>query len=419
MPDSRRNKVLVLLIGEVLEDPRVLKTCQSLRDSGAEVTVACTDPSGRVEQETYEGLEIVRFPHRKEFIVKKLYNCLQGILRPGAGSALARVHEEVPSSPLVARLRNTVLSLNYRHHMRQNRAICRRMEQWFRSGSFALVHANDVDTLPAGAALKRCGAATELLYDSHEFWPGIGVHGSAPNVALEKLEHRWIRFADHVVTVNPVIAEKLCEIHNLPHVPAVVMNCPYLQPLPEGIGEPHTPVRVLYQGKLQAFRGLEMLVLAFRELDSMTLTLSGYGPLENRLKLLAKSEGLDDRIRFIGRYSPDETFTHIAGHDIGILPFDPVTRNILYTSPNKLFDYAMGGLAIASSDLPFMRSIIGEYDIGTVFSGISPGSIASVLREMAADAGALKRYRLNARRMVEENFYWDRQFAENYPWKPV
>ena len=49
----------------------------------------------------------------------------------------------------------------------------------------------------------------------------------------------------------------------------------------------HDPVRVRYQGKLQAFRGLEALALAFRHLDGATLTMSGYGPLEERLKLLA------------------------------------------------------------------------------------------------------------------------------------
>lgn len=418
MSDTTRKRVLVLLIGEVLEDPRVLRTCRSLHESGAAVTVACTNPSGRTAVEEYEGINIVRFPHRKEFFVKSIYNRVQGLLRPGAGSALAKVHEDVPSSRFVAALRNTVLMSNYRHYMRQNFSIGRKMVKKFSSESFDIVHANDVDTLPVGAKLKKIGAAGELLYDSHEFWPGIGVHGSAPNRALEKLEHRWIGHADYVVTVNPVIAEKLQELHTLPAQPSVLMNCPYLRPSPDDAMELHDPVRVLYQGKVQAFRGLEALVLAFRQLDGITLTISGYGPLEERLKLLVKSEGLDDRITFSGRYQPDDTFRNIIGHDIGILPFDPVTKNILYTSPNKLFDYAMGGLAVASSDLPFMRTIIEQYDIGRVFPRNDSDAIAVSLAEMISDPESLKRNKRNARRMVEQQFFWNRQFDENYPWKP-
>ena len=65
-------KILVLLIGEVLEDPRVYRTCVSLSEGGADVTVACTNPSQRTERETYKNLSIIRFPHRKEFIIKEI-----------------------------------------------------------------------------------------------------------------------------------------------------------------------------------------------------------------------------------------------------------------------------------------------------------------------------------------------------------
>ena len=40
MKSITKKKVLVLLIGEVLEDPRVFKTCASHRENGADVTVA-------------------------------------------------------------------------------------------------------------------------------------------------------------------------------------------------------------------------------------------------------------------------------------------------------------------------------------------------------------------------------------------
>ena len=68
MPVSKKKKkVLVLLIGEILEDPRVYKTCMSLCERGVDVTVACTNPSMRQERETHNTISIIRFPSRRIF----------------------------------------------------------------------------------------------------------------------------------------------------------------------------------------------------------------------------------------------------------------------------------------------------------------------------------------------------------------
>lgn len=410
-------RVLVLLIGEVLEDPRVLKTCRSLRDAGAEVTVACTDPSGRPPRETREELRIVRFPHRRESFLKRAFLWLQGRMRPSLGLALSRVHEEASSSPLRSAIRNVALTLNHRSFSRQNLRINRRMVRAFLGERFDLAHANDADTLAAGCALKRQGVAAKLLYDSHEYWPGIGVHGSAVNAAIRKSEGVGIREADYVVTVNPLIAELLERDYRLPARPSVVMNCPYREagerePIP-----PHRPVRVLYQGKVQAFRGIEHLIQAFHLLRDAELTIAGDGPLLDRVRSFAKSEGLLDRVRCTGRYEPAETLSIVREHDIGVLPSGPATKNIIYSSPNKLFDYAMGGLAIASVDLPFIRMVVEEHRMGVLFPNNTPECIAESLQTLIDDPVRLEEYRRNARKAALDRYSWEMQFAANYPWR--
>lgn len=410
-------RVLVLLIGEVLEDPRVLRTCMSLAGSGADVTVACTNPSNRPVNESAHGFTIVRFRHRKESPVKRMYNWLKGRLRPSLGGALGRGHEDVPSSTVAARLRNIAIGLNYRHFARENARINRAMTTAFDGGRFDLVHCNDYDTLVAGCALKRSGVAASMLYDSHEYWPGIGVDGSASNDAIRAAEKTGIAYADFVVTVNPLIAERMCDEHGLGLLPAVVMNCPYMADAAPGIDTVHDPVRVIYQGKLQAFRGLDELVAAFTDIEGATLTLSGYGPLEESLRKLALSLGINDRVTFSGRYAPAETLSILDGHDIGVMPFRGVTDNIRLSSPNKLFDYTMAGLALAAGDLPFLKSVVLGHDTGLLFNEISPSGIAETLNAMTSDRESLARFRKNARRAAEDAFSWERQFA-HYPWKP-
>jgi len=413
-----RRTVLVLLIGEVLEDPRVYRTSISLRDAGARVTVACTNPSSRPGREERDGLSIVRFPHRREFFVKRLYNWLQGTMPSRVAGALVRGHEEVPRSPVKTVLRNAVLGLNFRHFTNANRAINRSMIRAFEESSFDLVHANDVDTLFAGSELKRRGAARELLYDSHEYWSGIGVHGSAPNETIRRMESAGIAFADYVVTVNPLIAGKLRGQYGLARPPATVMNCPYRYDGPVSVGEVHDPVRVVYIGKLQAFRGLRELVAAFRMIDGGVLTLAGYGPLEENLRRLAEKEGLGNKVSFTGRYRPDSVMSILAEHDIGVMPFKDVTLNLVYTSPNKYFDYAMAGLAVAASDLPFLRASVLEHDMGAIFSDVSPEGIAETLNALIADRDRLIRCRKNARDAALADLCWEEQFRRNYPWRP-
>ncbi|MBN1291475.1 MAG: glycosyltransferase [Candidatus Latescibacteria bacterium] len=422
-----------MLIGEVLEDPRVYKTCQSLCLKGAEVTIACTNPSGRSVREIHDfnsseivnsGLvqsksktqfEIIRFPHRKEFILKRLYNFFQGRINPGVGRAAANLHETVPSSPLKEFIRNTMIMMNFRQYIKSSRQINRKMIHAFSGHTFDLVHCNDVDTLYAGNDFKESGVAREMLYDAHEYWPGVGLHGSPANKALGSIEAEGIKNADYVITVNDIIADMIREMHGLHTKPAVVMNCPRKYKGSLTTDSVHVPVRLLYQGKVQAFRGLEQLVLACKFINGAELTISGYGPITERLALLAESEGLSERVRFTGKYRPDEALSIITKHDIGVLPLDPATLSIVYSSPNKLFDYAMGGLAIAANDLPFIRQAVVENNMGRIYSRNDPEMIAETINSMIADTHRLKQYKCNARKAAEDSYYWEKQF-ENYPW---
>ena len=144
-------KVLILLIGEVLRDPRVYRTCSSLRDEGADVTVACTTPYNMPERENHKEVKIIRFPHRKEYFLKKTYNWIKDRIHPNLGNKLSSIHEEVPVSSVTAGIRNFVLGLNYRHFMKSNLKINLMMMKKFDGRSFDLVHCNDVDTLAAGS----------------------------------------------------------------------------------------------------------------------------------------------------------------------------------------------------------------------------------------------------------------------------
>ncbi len=415
---GKHKKVLVLLIGEVLDDPRVYKTCMSLRDSGAEVTVACTNPQGRPKRESQSGLSIFRFPHRRDYFLKSFYHWLKGSLPHGMGDTISCPQEKTASSSVRRSLKNFILDLNFKHFMKSTMRINRLMADAFSGEYFDLIHCNDVDTLTAGNELLKKGAGEALLYDSHEYWAGMSAGERRSNRILLETEANGIKHADFVVTVNPLIAERLMEQYSLVKKPSVVMNCPHLYTGAENVETVHSPVRIIFHGKLQAYRGLVNLIRGIKSCKNCVLTISGFGPLKKSLELLVKKENISGKITFTGSYSPEDSINILTDHDIGIIPYEDIVLNNRYSSPNKLFEYAMAGLAVVASNLPFIASVVNGNEMGVLLPGTDPESIADTLNSLSADPEKLVQYKKNARRAAHESFSWEEQFENNYPWKP-
>ncbi|HDY88155.1 MAG TPA: glycosyltransferase [bacterium] len=420
MPDSGNNKVLVLLIGEVLDDPRVYKTCLSLRDMGAEVTIACTNPNFKPHREIHRGLSIYRFPHRKEFFLKKFYHWLKGRLSTEIEDIISPESEKYVKTSISAGIKNFILDLNFRHFMKSTMKINRMMVKAFSGESFDLIHCNDVETLFAGNELRRYGVGKALLYDSHEYWAGMGTPDRRSNRIMLETEAEGIKKTDYVVTVNPLIAERLMEQYNLDKKPSVILNCPYLCTDTEylNIDMVHSPVRIIFHGKMQAYRGLPKLLLALKHCENCVLTMSGYGPLKKSLELIAGKENISEKIIFTDRYKPEDSIKILGDHDIGIIPYEDIVLNNIYSSPNKLFEYAMAGLAVVASNLPFIAGVVKENNMGEILPGTDPESIAESLNTLISDHERLILYKKNARKAAVESFSWEKQFTENYPWKP-
>jgi len=414
---GRNRRVLVLLIGEVLDDPRVYKTCMSLHEMGADVTVACTNPGSKPQCESHRGLSIVRFPHRGDSFLKKIYFLIRGRFTLGVDytPAHGRAGSDKPS--FADKVINAVLDLNFRNFLKSTLSINRMMVDAFSGERFDLVHANDVDTLVAGSMLRASGAAGALLYDAHEYWAGMGAESRRSNRVLREIEGESIRSADYVVTVNPLIADLLEEQYSLKQKPSVVMNCPYRYGGPTDTDTVHKPVRVIFQGKMQAYRGLENLVRAVGLWPHFELTISGYGPLERSLRLIARKTGADRLITFSGRYAGIQAIHILLEHDIGIIPYEDVVLNNRYASPNKLFEYAMAGLAVVASDLLFMAGVVRDHGMGEVLLGTDPQSIASTLEKLCSSTERITGYKKNARSAGVKFFSWEKQFEGNYPWR--
>jgi glycosyltransferase involved in cell wall biosynthesis len=292
----------------------------------------------------------------------------------------------------------------------------------FRGIGARLVHANDLNVLLAGYLLARVWKAP-LLYDSHELWTQLDESWSPLLRRLfERLEGPLLRRAEAVVTVNSAIARELAQLYGTPP-PLVVMNCPEFVACPEaervaqvrplsvatGTGGESAPcasppLAVIYQGVLDARgRGLEGLIDAAASADGINLTLRGPGslaePLQRRIEMLGAHN-----VRIAPPVPMADLVRALDGYDVGVVSYLPLSKNFLFCSPNKLFEYMMAGLAVVCSDLPVLREVVSDADCGLLYEAGDVGSLAAALRRLAQDRSLLARYRANALRAARERY---------------
>jgi glycogen(starch) synthase len=240
----------------------------------------------------------------------------------------------------------------------------------------SIVHAHDLDTLPAGWLLSlRCDA--RLVYDAHELYTGFDA--SPPRLWLAvagRLEGILARRAAAVVTVSPEIATELQRRHRLTTRPTVVLNCP--STTDTEVVEHRAP-RAIYQ----AAAGPGRFLADLPDVPSVSI----------HARVVGATSG-PPHVTLLSPVAPDEIVARLEPYDIGLVIDRIETDNARLALPNKLFEYMMAGLAVVVPDAPAMARIVNEEGIGRTFR---PGQAGEVLADLAADPAGLSAMRHRAR----------------------
>ena len=141
----------------------------------------------------------------------------------------------------------------------------------------------------------------------------------------------------------------------------------------------------------------------------VVLCLQGDGPLRATLEGEARLLGVADRVRFLPAVTPDRLVGAMGGYAIGIVPYLPTSLNNYLCTPNKLFEYLMGGLAVVASDLPELRRVVAGEGLGLLYAPGDPTDLARAIRTLLADPARLEVARVAARRAAEGRYNWAAQ----------
>jgi glycosyltransferase involved in cell wall biosynthesis len=437
-------RVCMLVYNNCVRDPRVHKEARSLAGRGDEVTVIALQDATTPLHERRDGFAIERIlrnpPHyrilrggrrarrkvtRTRARVLRHARRLRSVLgRPAvASAATAATTTPVGPRPGAAaapapRPATSVSSVAYRALMVLHKPLLYvdfyvRAFRLARDGRYDVVHAHDLNTLPAAWAIaRRCGA--RLVFDAHELYADVSTLSPREQRVWRLVERTLIGRADGVITVCVSIAEELVRRHAVAP-PAIVLNCPVHE---DAQSEPGALARaaglrqdvpiVLYQGGFAAHRGLPDLVRAAAEVPGAAFVLMGWGTMEPVLRDLIDELGLGDRVRIVAPVAPSELLTYTAGATVGVIPYEPHGLNNRYTTPNKLFEYINAGVPVLGSHLPELERFILGCEVGRTFQPGDPADLAATLNRMLGDEPALERQR-QATSRARVNLTWQSQ----------
>jgi glycosyltransferase involved in cell wall biosynthesis len=269
-----------------------------------------------------------------------------------------------------------------------------------------ILHCHDFTTLRTGVALKQQRPSLKLVYDSHELFSAV--HGQIA------VRHNWIkleearasRSIDACLTVNDSIAKELKSYYPKLPDPVVVCNATPLRKGPfseTGVADACAPIDdgrlrkaagltadrkiLLFQGGIARHRGLPALTMAATFLpEEWCLVYMGWGNYEKDVKLIAELvDTPGERIRFVPPVPQCELAEWTAGATIGVIPYEPVSLNHIYCSPNKLWEYPRSGVPVLCSDAPEMRRRVERYGFGWIIprDRLTPRGIAGIVASLS------------------------------------
>jgi len=263
---------------------------------------------------------------------------------------------------------------------------CVRVIRYARMKNVKLVNIHNLGLLPLGVFVKWLCSA-RLVYDAHELETECHWVRGLQQVFSRHVERIFIKYADLVIVVSDGINAWYREKYGLTNI-VTVLNCPEFQKperskvLYHELNIPEDVKIVIYQGMLIRGRGLEELLKIFAGYgdDKHVLVLMGYGELEPLIKEYADSHS---NIYFHKAVAPAEVLKYTCSADVGISFIEDISLSHHWCLPNKLFQYIMAGLPVIVSNLPEMRRVVTENQIGIVLDEITFQSLRRALDQLA------------------------------------
>ncbi len=343
----------VVVDNDLIDDKRVLREIDILRETGYEVFVLCFGFTNKTYT-SVEGVSITRIR-----ISKKLKNILFFFLN------FIPVYEYIWASSI---------------------------KKFIKANNLQVLHVHDLYMAKAGwNGINNSGRTIPMILDLHENYPyAVTTYNwtkgrlrslfSQP-LKWQKKEREYLGFADRIIVLSDDFRDTLTERYPelpkalftaLPNVPNLAQAEHKIAVKPVVNFESKGPV-LFYFGVVAERRGIFDALSVFEELvsENHPLVFLIIGPVDKkdsrRFFNIINSEQLHDRVNYIPWIDGSELPAYLEITDICLAPFQ---KNPQHESgvANKIYDYMLGKKPVIASDCKPQKKLIERYRCGLIYT---------------------------------------------------
>ncbi|MCQ1529161.1 glycosyltransferase family 4 protein [Lutispora saccharofermentans] len=280
-----------------------------------------------------------------------------------------------------------------------------------------IIIANDLPSLKAASIIAQ-EKGIPLIYDAHENYTEQCTLMKKYAKQLEKVEAEILPNVNFWIVPNELLGNCMIEKYGNKYKknidkPLVIQNaidrwneyetCKDNDILRKKLGIGENKKILLFQGGFLAKRNLENLVKSMKYVmnTDVVLVMLGFGSFGEVLKNIARRSKLDKKVIFMDAVPQQELLRYTCSADAGIIPYPAVDKNTYYCSPNKLYEYIQARLPILANDLPFIKKVLEDNEIGKVEDFSNPRNIARAIDSIFSDEIDLKKYRYNLNKLSD------------------
>jgi phosphatidylinositol alpha-1,6-mannosyltransferase len=168
---------------------------------------------------------------------------------------------------------------------------------------------------------------------------------------------------------------------------------------------------VLSVARLVPRKGIDQVLRALRYLPDVEYRVIGHGPDEARLRSLAESLGVSDRVRFLGRVSDSQLAREYAEASLLVLPARRTADGQLEGYGLVYFEAAAWGRPSVAGRSGGEVDAVVDGQTGLLVDGASHEQVAAAVASLLDDPARLRSMGAAARARVESSHNWQNAAA--------
>lgn len=243
-----------------------------------------------------------------------------------------------------------------------------------------------------------------IVFEAHEFFH-LAVRRGKKRERIRELESKVYRSADGIISISRTIKEHLVNLGVAPEKIHVVHNG--VEAGWFDIERKSSGSFICYTGSLYSWKGVDTLIEAMKYLPDEKLIIVGGGKRMGELKHLAETEGITERVSFVGAIPRTEIPEYLSQSKVSVLPNTPSVPS-QFSSPLKLFEYMASGIPIVASALPVFQEILTDERNAIFFEPGNPHSLAAAIKKLVDSPGLAARIGYTAKEDAK-NYTYDKR----------